>query len=76
MLGLLLDKLGYISKRRLLNKIDILQEISDKTLELHKSQFDNKEITKWNYYKGFWAEQGIISGLEDLKKYIEPFSKE
>jgi hypothetical protein len=70
MIEKLLDKLGYISKERLLTYIDINNQQCDKTIELYKNRYDKKEITKWNYYKQFWFQQGAMEGLETLEKYI------
>ena len=70
MIEKLLDKLGYISKERIITYIDINNQQCDKTIELYKNRYDKKEITKWNYYKQFWFQQGAMEGLETLEKYI------
>jgi hypothetical protein len=70
MIEKLLDKLGYISKKELLNFIDILKLASDRTLDVKKGKYDNKEITKWSYYKFFWTQRGIKHASIKLEEYI------
>jgi hypothetical protein len=73
MIEKLLDKLGYISKERIIDCIDIKKENCKDLIELNKTEYQNNKQTKWNYYKNFWFQRGIIEGLGHVRYYVNVY---
>ena len=70
MIDSLLNKLGYISKNKILTYAELKILSSDNTINIKKEQYNDKEITKWNYYKVFWFQKGIKCASINLEEFI------
>jgi hypothetical protein len=57
---------GLISRNKLINNMEKLVKDLEKNKNIVKSQYDNKEIKEWSYYKILWTIRGKIQLLNDL----------